>query len=186
MFRPVVLALCGVVLAAAMVQGQNIVSGPDKDKPVPALKVFDGTGAHVGKEVDYAAERGQKPTAYLFIWADKWDRPMARFFRDLDQEAVKQGGDAAIVAVWLGGDAEKNKTYLPVAHGALKLQTSTLTAYTADALGPNEWGINSDAHLTVVVAGKGKVTETLGYRSINETETAKVAEALKKAAEGGR
>jgi hypothetical protein len=183
MLRSIGLAFGGLMLLTAIVQAQDVTSGPDKGKPVPALKVFDGTGALVGKEIDYAAERGQKPTIYLLIWADKWDRPMARFFRDLDQAAIKQGGDAAIVAVWVGGDAEKNKTYLPIAQGALKLQASTLTAYTADVLGPNEWAVNNDAHITVVVAGHGKVTEVLGYRSINETEVPKVAEALKKAAE---
>jgi hypothetical protein len=184
MLRSIALAWCGMVLSSAVAHAQDVASGPDKQKPVPALKVFDGTGTHMGKEADYAAERGKKPTVYLFIWADKWDRPMARFFRDLDQAAFKQGGEAAIVAVWVGGEAEKNKTYLAIAQGALKLQASTLTAYTSDARGPNDWAINPDAHLTVVVAGDGKVTETFGYRSVNETEAPRVAEALKHAAAG--
>lgn len=184
MLRFMALLWCGIAMWTAAARGQDVVSGPDKEKGVPALQVFDGTGKHMGKEADYAAERGKKPTVYLFIWADKWDRPMARFFRELDQAAIKQGGEAGIVAVWVGGEAEKNKTYLPIAQGALKLQASTLTAYTRDAMGPSEWAINPDAHLTVVVAGDGKVTETFGYRSVNETETPRVAQALKTAAGG--
>ena len=39
------------------------------------LKVFDATGPLKDKEVDYAAERKGKPTVYVFIQADKWDRP---------------------------------------------------------------------------------------------------------------
>ena len=45
------------------------------------------------------------------------------------------------------------------------------------------WNVNADAHLTVVVAGKGKVAETLGYRSVNSTDAKGVLEAVKKAAE---
>jgi hypothetical protein len=69
----------GVLLLPAYVLGQDVPSGPEKGKAVPALKVFDATGPHEGKEVDYAADRKGKPTVYLFIQAAKWDRPMARW-----------------------------------------------------------------------------------------------------------
>ena len=57
--------------------GQDVDSGPENGKKVPALKVFDTTGPKQDIEVDYAAERKDKPTVYVFVQADKWDRPMA-------------------------------------------------------------------------------------------------------------
>src|SRR5262249_2906562 len=69
---------------AARALGQEVVSGPDRGSKVPTLKVFDATGPAQGKDVDYATERKGKPTIYVFIQADKWDRPMARFLKELD------------------------------------------------------------------------------------------------------
>jgi hypothetical protein len=44
--------------------------------------------------------------------------------------------------------------------------------------------MNADAHLTAVVANKGKVAATFGYQSINETDVPKVKEALENAIKG--
>src|SRR5437868_1590377 len=64
--------------------GQDITSGPEKDKAVPALKVYDATGSNKEKEIDYVADRKDKPTIYLLLRADKFDRPMNRFMKTLD------------------------------------------------------------------------------------------------------
>jgi len=53
--------------------------------------------------------------------------------------------------------------------------------FLADSPGPNDWAITDEAFLTAVVVHKGKVAASLGYVSVNETEVAKVEEALKKA-----
>src|SRR5262245_60157951 len=79
----------------------DIESGPAVGDKVAALKVFAVVGEHENKDVDYAAERKDKPTIYVFIQADKWDRPMARFLRALDKGVKKESEDAYIVAVWL-------------------------------------------------------------------------------------
>jgi hypothetical protein len=173
------LALCLLALPC-LAWGQGVVSGPDKGKKVPALKVFDATGPNQGKEVDYAAERKDRPTVYVFVQADKWDRPMARFLRKLD-EAVREVEDASVVAVWLTDDPDKTKEYLPVAQQSLQLQATALACFTGDKAGPEGWGMNADAHLTAVVANKGKVAAAFGFRSLNETDVPAVRDALKAA-----
>ena len=47
--------------------------------------------------------------------------------------------------------------------------------------GPNNWGVNADAHLTVVVAHKGKVAKSFALTSVNETDVKPVLDELKKA-----
>lgn len=173
-FRQVIL---GLLLSSSWASAQDVPSGPDKGSELPALRVWDVTGPNQGKEVDYKAERKEKPTVYLFIPADKWDRPMARFMRKLD-EATQN--DAFIVAVWLG-EAEKSKEYLPLAQKSLQLQATALTCFVGDRAGPTGWNVNSDAHLTAVVARNAKVSAVFGYRSINETNVPAVIDALKKA-----
>src|SRR4051794_18750504 len=99
--------LAMLVMVAATVtaaRGQDVASGPEAGKDLPALKVFDATGPNKGKELDYVGERKGKPTVYLFIQADKWDRPMARFLKVLSEAAPKDADDTMVVAIWLTAD----------------------------------------------------------------------------------
>jgi hypothetical protein len=170
-----------LTMAAASVRAQDVVSGPEKGKAVPALKVFDATGPHKDKEVDYAADRKEKPTVYVLVQADKWDRPMARFLKGLEKAIQEEANDAWVVAVWLTDDAAKTKDYLPRAQQSLQFEATALTCYPGDKAGPAGWGVNADAHLTVIVATQARTAATFGYRSINETEVPAVRAALKKA-----
>jgi len=170
------LFLAGVLLA------DETKSGPDKGEKVSALKVFAATGNHEGKDVDYAAERKDKPTIYIFVQADKWSRPMNRFLKTLD-EAVHKDGEAAIVAVWLSEKPEESKEYLPKLQNAVKYEATVLTCFTGEKIGPMGWAINGDARLTAVVANKGKVAATFGFQSINETDVRAVEKAWKRAKE---
>jgi hypothetical protein len=173
-----------VLLAVWPAWSQEVVSGPEKGKAVPPLKVFAATGPHQDKDVDYAKERGAKATVFIFIPADKWSRPLARFLKKLDEAVPKVGEDAAVVAVWLTDDPAKAKAYLPVAQNSLQLQVTALTCFTGDKEGPKGWGINADAHATAVVTAKGKVAAVFGYRSVNETAVPAVRDALHKARGG--
>jgi hypothetical protein len=173
-----------ILLAVWPAWSQDVTSGPEKGKEVPPLKVFDATGPHKDKDVDYAKERGAKPTVYVFIPADKWSRPVARFLKKLDEAVPKVGEEAAVVAVWLTDDPAKAKAYLPVAQNSLQLQVTALTCFTGDKEGPKGWGINADAHATAVVTAKGKVAATFGYNSVNETAVPAVRDALRKARTG--
>lgn len=179
-FLQVLVVIVGLVLPC-VAGAQDLPSGPDKDKKVPPLKVFDATGPNKDKEVDYAAERKDKPTIYILIQAEKWDRPMARFLRKLDQALNKEEEDSYLVAVWLTDSPEKTKEYLPVAQQSLQLQKTALACFTREKEEPKDWNINGDTNLTAVVTTKGKVISTFGYRSVNETDAPAVYEAYKKA-----
>jgi hypothetical protein len=179
----VVLASVSLFLTPSS-QAQDVTSGPEKGAKVPALKVFDATGIHKDKEADYAADREGKPTVYLFINAEKFDRPMNRFMKTLDGIVAKDFEGAYVVAVWLTSDADKAKALLPRVQQSVQYEATALTLFSGAKEGPKGWGMNADAHLTAVVANKGKVAATFGYQSINETDVPKVKEALEKAIKG--
>ena len=162
-------------------RGQDVPSGPEKGKKAPALRVFDATGPNKDKDVDYVAQRKGRPTVYAFVRADRWDRPMARFLKALDRAVPRVSEKAAVVAVWLTDDVKKTREYLPIAQQSLQFTATTLTCFTGKKDGPPEWGINGDAHLTVVVVCEGKVVAAFGYRSVNETDVPAVRDALKRA-----
>src|SRR5262249_5774623 len=97
----------------------DVQSGPEVGKKVPALKVYAVTGLEENKELDYAAERKAKPTVYIFIQADKWSRPMARFLKTLEKQVQKESEDAYLIAVWLTEKPDATKKYLPIAQESL-------------------------------------------------------------------
>lgn len=168
------------LILPSILWGQDVVSGPEANQKVPALKVFDATGTYMNKEVDYSAERKERPTVYLLIAADKWDRPMARFLRQLDESLPLAIKDAYIVAVWLTDDVNKTKEYLPLVQQSLQFEVTALTCYPGEKGGPEGWNINTDAHLTAVVVTKGKVVKSAGYRTIDEKDVAAILSPLKK------
>jgi hypothetical protein len=153
----------------------DVASGPKEGEKVAALKVYAVTGEPKDKEVDYAGLRKDKPTVYVFVSAKDFDRPTFRFLKKLDEDL---GDDGSVVAVWLTDDADKAKAYLPKISRYFKGAALTVFGETA---GPKGWGINPDAHLTAVVAHKGKVVKSFGYLSLNETDVPEVVETLKKA-----
>jgi hypothetical protein len=177
------LLLASPLLLVATGRAQDLTSGPDRGAGAPELKVYDATGVHKDKDVDYTAERKDRPTVYLFINAEKFDRPMARFMRALDGDVKKDAEGAYVVATWLTSDADKTKEYLPKVQQSVQFEVTAL-AVSPDKVGPKGWNINADAHLTAVVVNKGKVAATFGYRSLNETDAPKVSEALEKAIKG--
>jgi hypothetical protein len=173
--------LCLSPLVAVLTLGTALGAGPEAGKSAPPLKLFDATGAHAGSEADYAAERKDQPTLYVFVQADKWDRPMARFLRALDEGIAKADDNAYLVGVWLTADVTKTKQYLPLAQQSLQLRKSALTCYADGKDGPPAWGIDLGASLTVVVAVKGKVVESRDYRSVNETVAPEILKTLTQA-----
>jgi hypothetical protein len=178
MTRLFALAAVAVLLAATSALADKVESGPEAGAVVPALKVFDVTGPHADKELDYAADRKDRPTVYLFVVADKWERPVARFLKKLDEQVAKHA-DARAVAVWLTDDPDATKRYLPLVQQSLKFDATALTYYPVAKKTPDGWGLNLEAGVTAVVVNKGKVTASFGLRSATEADVAMVMKALK-------
>ncbi len=168
--------VCLAIVGAARAE---VDSGPKVGEAVPELKVLPLTGALEGKESDYVAERKDKPTIYLLIPAETFDRPIARFVKTLDGKVTDS---ADVVAVWLTADQAATKTYLPRAQQSLKLEHTPLTVYPGEKSGPGAWAIDSRAHLTAVVSDGKNVTAKFGFVSTNETDVPAVLDAWKAAA----
>lgn len=174
-----ILSLVSVLVVTLGLQA-DVESGPKTGEKVAELKVHAVIGPIEDKEVDYAAERKDAPTVYLFVNAEQLTRPTARFIKNLDTQLGEIGGEVAAVAVWVGGEFEKNKEFLPRANRSLQFANTALTVYDGDASGPNGWGVNSEAHLTVVVVNMGQVAKSFGFVSVNETDVRPIVAELKK------
>lgn len=159
----------------------NLASAsPAELKP---LKVYAVTGAHAGKELDVAAERKAGTTVVLFVNAEQWSRPVARYMKALDSELAKgvTGAEKAeAVAVWLTEDATQSKEYLPKAQMSLSLSKTDLVVFEGPKSGPEGWNVDIAAQLTTVILRDGKEVARFDYRSTNEQDVPEVVKALGK------
>jgi hypothetical protein len=174
-------SLVAALLAATTARAE-VVSGPTVGEKAAALRVYSVSPPKENEELDFTPERKDKPTVFVFIQADKWDRPMFRFLKGLGESVKKAHDHALVVAVWLTEDQDKTKDYLPKLKN-YNLDGIALTCFPGEKTGPKDWNVNSMAHATAVVVHRGKVAATFGYLSINETDVADVEKALKKALE---
>ncbi len=167
----------GLLLVPTVVLA-DVESGPTAGNAAPKLDVYAVVGDVNGEALDFAARREQQPTIYCFIPADKFSRPTARLMRTLDEKLSGVSSDAHIVAVWLTADVSETKQYLGRVNMSLKLNSTTFCVYEEAASGPGEWGVNTDADITVVVVNNGQVKQSFGFVAANETVADDVLKAL--------
>jgi hypothetical protein len=169
------------LMALTLVTRAEVTSGPKAGDKVEDFKAFGVVGSIEGKEGSYVQDRKGEPTVFVFVQQEHWSRPMARLLKKLDIDAKEANDKAAVVAVWLTDKPDAAKEYLPKAQTSLSFVNTSLGVFEGEKTGPNNWGINTDAHCTVVVTKDGKVVESIALQSVNETDAKKVVEALKKA-----
>jgi hypothetical protein len=148
---------------------------------VKPLKVFAVTGEFAGKEVDYAAERKADTTVTIFVNAEQWTRPAARYLKVLDTQinkGIPNAEKAVVVAVWLTNDVAKAKEYLPKAQQSLDFSKTALTVFEGQVAGPDGWNADIAAQLTVVVVRNGEEKARFSYKSTNDADVPEVVKAL--------
>jgi hypothetical protein len=169
--------LVAVLLLVSTAWAGDLESGPAKGEKTAPFKVHTLNGDFKGKDVDFTAERKDKPTVFVFVQAEKWDRPMFRYLKKLDEAVQQDFPKTGMVAVWLTDKQDATREYLP------KIEQYftgvTLTCFPGEKTGPKEWVLNADAHITTVVADNGRVVGRFGYRSVNETDATSVLRQLK-------
>lgn len=177
-----IVAVMAVALSFATARA-DVKSGPEVGSKPAGFKVHAATGAHEGKEVDFPAERKELPTVYYFVPETHFDRPMARFFKTVDEEIGKGKDKAEAIVVWMTENADGAKDRLPKVQQSLQLQATAFGIVAPDKV-PKAWKVNDEAHVTVVVVHKGAVKATTAHKSINESDAKKFLAAYKKALEG--
>ena len=142
---------------------------------VPQLESVVCVGDKVGEKVDLVSARAQRPTIYIFIQAEHWDRPVARLVRGLDMKMTEKVTDGGLVVVWLSNnEVERFREHLPRVQQSLQLAMTTYSVWPGDVFGPAAWGLNRDDHVTVITAKAGRVLGRHAFRSTNEGDAAKV------------
>jgi hypothetical protein len=156
--------------------GADVESGPKVDAKIAELKVTFVTGTNEKKEIDLAADRKDEPTVYFFVNTAKFDRPVYRFMKEVDSKLAETNEKAHGYAIWIAPPDDQKRRLTPISESAKFAKTDI--GWIAKAT-PEGWGLNDDAHLTVVVAKKAKVAKVFAWKSVNETDAKAVLEAIK-------
>ncbi len=165
---------CAALWLAVAASRADVVSGPKVGDKAEDFTAHGVVGIIDGKDGSYIKERKGDPTIYVFVSAENFKRPTAQFLKGLDT-ALKDAPDkAAVVAVWLAEKPDMIKEYLPKAQMSLNFVNTSLGVFAGEKSGPKNWGINPDAHVTVVGVKNGKVTTVSAYESVNGTDVRKV------------
>jgi hypothetical protein len=160
----------------------QVESGPRPgEKPVP-FKAYVTTGPSADKAVDLVGEHKDKPTVFLFVQNEHWNRPVARVIKTLDGELEKgiDGAEgASAVAVWLTDEVEASKSYQPRAQQSLMLARTTLSVFEGPRAGPEGWSLYDTVPLTAVVVRGGKVVKSFPFDVMDESPVAAIVKSLK-------
>ncbi|MCX7700885.1 MAG: hypothetical protein N2039_08400 [Gemmataceae bacterium] len=151
-----------------------LASGPATGDAVAPAEVYALSGDAKDQTVNLAAFAKERRAVFVFIDAARWDRRMFRFLKALE---AKLGEGDSIAAIWLTQDVDQTKEYLPKISSYFN--KTVLCLFEQGPNGPKDWGINPDASLTAVVANRGKVVKSFGYRVVDETDASEVADSLK-------
>ncbi len=166
-----------LVVALALVTSfrENAIGTSIAAEAVPGLEAIVCVGDDVGQKADLVQKRGSKPTVYMFLQKEHWDRPTARLLRELDFQIRDKLTDGGIVAVWLSDEpVQALQEHLPRVQQSIRLSMTTYAVWPGNAFGPADWGLTRDDHVTIVSAKDGKVIRRHTFRSTNEGDAPKV------------
>lgn len=162
---------------------KEIVAGPELNKPVPSLKTFQVVGTNADKEIDWKDINQNKPTLLVFVRSDKWDRPVARVLKQLDDSIIaisKDVPDAHMGIIWVSKDSEKAREYLPKVQQSIKLQASSWNHFNGEVYDAAGWQLSGDGALNIVLVKDNKAMWGRAFSTMQESIARQTVHELKR------
>jgi len=138
-----------MVLSSVLVAGDELKSGLQVGKFVPAFNVRDITGPNKGKTLCYRCAYGDAPVVTIFT--RKVDENVTSLVKQIDS-AVGKNKDKQMKAfvVVLTADADKAEADLEKLAKDQKIENVPLTVFDGNA-GPPKYELSKDAEVTVMM-----------------------------------
>lgn len=171
-------------IAAAALLAVAPVAGADEIKsglqPGQAIGAFDVTkcagatddGVDMGKTLCYRCRYGSKPMVMVFT--RKHNEKLADFVKQLDT-AVAQNSDKQLKAFVniVGEDRDAAESAAKQFGNDHKFANVPIVVPEESQNGPDNYGLNPKAEVTVIVARDGKVTASHGYSHVPDSDEVK-------------
>ena len=171
--------------AGSLVAGEKVKSGPKPGEPIGAFYVTKVAGAaddgvEEGKNLCYRCRNGSRPQVMVFTRST--DPIVVDLVKKLDV-AVKQHEDSQLrTFVNLLGE-DKDDLSASAKKLAAKSKTKNVPFVVPNEFenGPDNYGINAKAAVTIIVANSGEVTSTHAVAKAKDLKTDSVIKAIAKA-----
>lgn len=163
-------------------QENDIVAGPELYKPIPSLKTLQIVGDQADKEINWNETAKTKPHIIAFVRSDKWDRPVARVLKQLDDALItvrKDIPDVHLGIIWVSKDIERAKEYLPKVQQSIKLQASSWNHFNGEIYDTTGWQLSGDGALNIVIVKENKAAWGRSFSTMEESIVRKTISALK-------
>ncbi len=157
-----ILTALAVLALTVKVQAEEIKSGLQPGKLIGAFNVTkcagaDEDGVKVGQELCYRCRNGGRPQVLIFTRSPK-DKNVVKFIQELDK-AIGENSDKQLrgfVSVLAEDKEEASATAKEVAKSS-KTKNVPFVVPNEFENGPADYGLNSKAEVTIILANGGKV-----------------------------
>jgi hypothetical protein len=173
-------AALSLVLATSVTNGEELKSGLQPGQAIGAFDVLKCAGAtddgvKVGAQLCYRCKYGARPMVMVFSRSSA--EPVVKLAKELDA-AVAKNSDKQLKAFvnLLGNDREQAEATAKQIGEQNKLANVPVVVPVEFENGPDDYGINPKAEVTVLVAKGGKVTAShaFGKGELNDKTIASV------------
>jgi hypothetical protein len=169
-----------ILASATAVGAEELKSGLQPGQPIGAFDVLKCSGAtddgvKVGTQLCYRCKYGARPMVMIFSRSTA--EPVVQLARQLDQAVEKNSGKQLKAFVnLLGSDREQMEVAAKSLGEKNKLANVPVVVPVEFENGPDDYGINPKAEVTVLVAKGGKVTASHAFNKgeLNEKAIEKV------------
>lgn len=147
---------------------------------VTKLAGAEDDGVEVGKNLCYRCKNGARPQVMVFTRSS--DAKVTALVKKLDEQVAKNSDKQLRAFVNVLGESKD-----AAGDAAKKLATSTKASKVPFVVpnefenGPEDYGLNAKAEITVLVANEGKVVSTIAYTKAGELDVDAVSKAVEKA-----
>lgn len=183
-----VLTALAVLALTVQVQAEEVKSGLQPGKGIGAFNVTKCAGAEedgvdVGQNLCYRCKNGARPQVMIFTRNPK-DKNVLKLVAELDK-AIADNSDKQLRAFVnvLGEDKAELSSVAKEAAQASKAKNVPFVVPNEYENGPDNYGLNSKADVTIIVANKSKVTASHAVTSAKDLKVDKVLADVKKTVE---
>jgi hypothetical protein len=166
-----------VAVAAVAVRADEVKSGPQPGQPIGAFDVTKCAGASddgvsVGQSLCYRCKYGGRPMVMVFT-RSSGDK-VTQLVKELD-EAVAKNSDKQLRAFVniVGEDRSAAETAAKEFGSKNSFANVPIVVPQESDNGPDNYGINPKAEVTVIVASQGKVTASHGFTGAPSSDEVK-------------
>lgn len=178
------LSVAAAVLCTGLIAGEKVKSGLEKGKSVGAFNVTKLCGAEddgvaEGQNLCYRCKNGARPQVMVFTRSN--DEKVVSLIKQLDEQlAAHEDAQLRAFVNILGASKDAASDKAKKLAAAAKAERVPFVVPNEFENGPEDYGINPDAEITVIVANESKVVANHAAGSSKDLDVDAIIKDVKK------